>query len=321
MLQWLVALPLISLLIERLLEVFDLLVTLNVFPFWRTAPAAPPRMFLQRPSRKTWRKGQQMGAPTMADTESAKVVHTIGSDTLEFPVSSYQEAVLYYEKEKALYRNRLKHYVNKYGHFLPRQASVTGDLWVQSSSWPLRLEAQLAVREKIPDVGKEAQFARLVRDVSIDRMASDRSRIQTLEKLADYCYLRNQHTHAAFSFLKRQVYLVLSIGLGILVTELLYRGGVLPGLNQGTVLTTASGLRDSTLVGYVLPAMRSLLGLATTPSLLVFRVTIGGLAGSGSQPVHGLVNWAVRASTGGHGDDPKPGGAQNTPRSRSDARR
>lgn len=290
MLQWIIALPLISLFIERLLEVFDLLITLNLFPFWRSGPPPPPKIFLQRPSRKTWRKGQQPGAPpTVADAEPARVIHTIGSDTLEFPVSSFQEAVLYYEKEKALYRNRLKHYVNKYGHFLPKQASVTGDLWMQSSSWPLRLEMRLASRERIPDVGKEAQFARLARDVSIDKMVSDRNRIQTLEKLADYCYLRNQHTYAAFCFLKRQVYLVLSIGLGILFAELLYQGDVLPGVNRAAMMSATGGF-----LGHLLPAAGSLFRLSVVPTPWVFRMAIGALAGSGSQPVHGLINWAAR---------------------------
>jgi hypothetical protein len=297
MLQWMIALPLISLFIERLLEVFDLLITLNLFPFWRSGPPPPPRMFLQRPSRKAWRRGQRPGTPpTAADAEPAKVIHTIGSDTLEFPVSSFQEAVLYYEKEKALYRNRLKHYVNKYGHFLPRQASVTGDLWVQSSSWPLRLEARLAARERIPDVGKEAQFARLARDVSIDKMVSDRNRIQTLEKLTDYCYLRNHHTYAAFSFLKRQVYLVFSIGLGILFAELLYRGDVLP-------------------------AAATLFRLSGLPTSWVFRVAIGALAGSGSQPMHGLISWLARTPGSAGRDESGSSKVQDAIRARTDVRR
>jgi hypothetical protein len=317
MLQWLIALPLLSLVIERLLECFDLLVTLNLFPFWRSAPPQPPRMFLQRPSRKTWRRAPQPGAPAaIADAEPARVVHAIGSDTLEFPVSSYQEAVLYYEKEKALYRNWLKHYVSKYGHFLPRQASVTGDLWMQSSSWPLRLEARLAMREKIPDVGKEAQFARLARDVSIDKMINDRNRIQTLEKLADYCYLRNQHTYAAFSFLKRQVYLVFSIGLGILLVELLYQGNVLPPMNQEAALSAANGF-----AGYVLPSASALLQLSVHPASWIFRVAIGALAGSGTQPVHGLINWATRAASAGQSDGPETHGRQTAQAARKDVRR
>jgi hypothetical protein len=292
MLQWIVALPLISVLIERLLEVFDLLVTLNLLPFWRTAPPPPPRMFLQRPSRKTWRKGQQPGTPSvMSESEQARVVHAIGSDTLEFPVSSYQEAVLYYEKEKALYRNRLKHYVNKYGHFLPHQASVTGDLWVQSSSWPLRLESRLARQERIPDVGKEAQFARLIRDVSLDTMINERTRIQILEKLTDYCYLRNHYTYLAFSFLKRQVYLVLGMVLGVLIVEVLYQGNLLAPIDGPAVWGTTSGLLEQ-----VVPSAQQVLDLSIDPASWVFRAIFGALAGSISQPIHGLINRAVYGS-------------------------
>ena len=201
MLQWMIVMPLIALLVERLLEVFDALVTLNLFPWWRSAPSAPPKMFLQRPSRTAWRK--ELPANTDAEPKMAKVVHNVGTDTLEFPVHAVAEAVLYYEKERALYGNRLKHYVSRNGYFFPRQADATGELWVQSSSWRLALESRLARREQIPDVGKEAQFARLVRDMTVDGRINERQRIQTLEKLADYCYLRNRSTYRAFSFLIR----------------------------------------------------------------------------------------------------------------------
>jgi hypothetical protein len=202
------------------------------------------------------------------------VVHRIGRDELEFPVNSYQEAVLYYEKEKALYRNQLKHYLSKYGHFLPRQADATGELWIQSSGWHRQLEFWLARRERVPDVGKEAQFARLARDISVDSMINARMRIQTLEKLTDYCFLRDRHTYAAFSFLKRQVYLVLGIALGLLAAELLGRSNLLPA---DPTWNPASAVVST----YATPAAHAL------------RIAIGALAGALSQPVHGLVNWAA----------------------------
>jgi hypothetical protein len=280
MLHWLIALPLIALLTERLLECIDALGTLNLFHWWRSAPPPPPRTFLQRPSRRAWRKGKPAPAQVRADAKNAHVVHRIGPDELQFPVNSYQEAVLYYEKEKALYRNQLKHYLSKYGHFLPRQADATGELWVQSSGWHRQLECWLARREHVPDVGKEAQFARLARDINVDTMINDRTRIQTLEKLTDYCYLRDRHTFAAFAFLKRQVYLVLGIAIGILAAELLGGYNLLPAdptwSANSTVVSTYAG-----------------------PAARVLRIAIGALAGALSQPIHGLVNWAANAARRG----------------------
>jgi hypothetical protein len=277
MLQWMIVMPVIALLVERLLEVFDALVTLNLFPWWRSAPPAPPKMFLQRPSRTAWRK--ELPANTAAEPEPAKVVHAVGTDTLEFPVHAFGEAVLYYEKERALYGNRLKHYVSKYGHFLPKQADATGELWVQSSSWRLALESRLARLEQIPDVGKEAQFARLARDMSVDGRINDRARIQTLEKLADYCYLRNRYTYRAFSFFKKQVYLVLGIGLGIAIAELVGQGNLLPA--------------DPAWM-----PMSELLASAAGPTAVVLRAVVGLLSGTFSQPVHGLVDWLEQLVAG-----------------------
>ncbi|MBN1640364.1 MAG: hypothetical protein JXA09_03940 [Anaerolineae bacterium] len=274
MLHWLIALPLIALLIERLIECLDALVTLNLFHWWRSAPPPPPRTFLQRPSRRSWRKGQPAPAPAHLDADGARVVHHIGGDQLEFPVNAYQEAVLYYEKEKALYRNQLKHYLSRHGHFLPRQADATGELWIQASGWHRQLEFWLARRERVPDVGKEAQFARLARDISVDTMINDRTRIHTLEKLTDYVFLRDRHTYAAFTFLKRQVYLILGIALGILVAELLGRQNLLPA--DPTWSPTSAVVST-----YASPAAHAL------------RIAIGALAGALSQPVHGVVNWAA----------------------------
>ena len=270
MLQWMIVMPVIALLVERLLEVFDALVTLNLFPWWRSAPTAPPKMFLQRPSRTGWRK-ELAGQPD-AEANPAKVVHSVGADTLEFPVHAVAEAVLYYEKERALYGNRLKHYVSRNGHFFPRQADATGELWVQSSSWRLSLESRLARREQIPDVGKEAQFARLVRDMNVDGRTNERQRIQTLEKLADYCYLRNRSTYHAFSFLKRQIYLVLGIGLGIAIAQLVGQANLLPA--------------DPAWM-----PMSELLAAAAAPTAILLRAVVGVLAGTFSQPLHGLVGW------------------------------
>jgi hypothetical protein len=277
MLQWMIVMPVIALLVERLLEMLDALVTLNLFPWWRSAPPAPPKVFLQRPSRTAWRK--EVSSNSTGDTELARVVHTVGSDSLEFPVHAFAEAVLYYEKEKALYGNQLKHYVGKYGHFLPRQADATGELWLQTSNWRLALESRLARKEQVPDVGKEAQFARLARDVSVDGRLNDRARIQTLEKLADYCYLRNRYTYRSFSFLKKQVYLVLGIGLGVAIAELVGQGNLLPAdpawIPMSALLTSAAG-----------------------PTAIAFRAVVGVLAGAFSQPVHGLVEWFVQLGTG-----------------------
>jgi hypothetical protein len=270
MLQWMIVMPVIALLVERLLEVFDALVTLNLFPWWRSAPSAPPKMFLQRPSRPGWRK-ELAGQPD-TEAKSARVVHSVGADTLEFPVHAVAEAVLYYEKERALYGNRLKHYVSRNGHFFPRQADATGELWVQSSSWRLSLESRLARREQIPDVGKEAQFARLVRDMNVDGRTNERQRIQTLEKLADYCYLRNRSTYRAFSFLKRQIYLVLGIGLGIAIAQLVGQANLLPA--------------DPAWM-----PMSELLAAAAAPTAILLRAVVGVLAGTFSQPLHGLVGW------------------------------
>jgi hypothetical protein len=273
MLQWMIVMPVIALLVERLLEVFDALVTLNLFPWWRSAPSAPPKMFLQRPSRTAWRK--ELPADAAVEARPARVVHSVGTDTLEFPVHAVAEAVLYYEKERALYGNRLKHYVSKYGHFLPRQADATGELWVQSSSWRLALEARLARREQIPDVGKEAQFARLVRDMTVDGRINERTRVQTLEKLADYCYLRNRSTYVAFSFLKKQLYLVLGIGLGIAIAELVGQANLLPA--------------DPAWM-----PMSELLAAAAGPTAILLRAVVGLLAGTFSQPLHGLVGWLTK---------------------------
>jgi hypothetical protein len=270
MLQWMIVMPVIALLVERLLEVFDALVTLNLFPWWRSDPSAPPKMFLQRPSRTAWRK--ELPANAEAEARPARVVHSVGTDTLEFPVHAVAEAVLYYEKERALYGNRLKHYVSRNGHFFPRQADATGELWVQSSSWRLALESRLARREQIPDVGKEAQFARLVRDMTVDGRINERQRIQTLEKLADYCYLRNRSTYRAFSFLKRQIYLVLGIGLGIVIAELVGQANLLPA--------------DPAWM-----PMSELLAAAAAPTAILLRAVVGVLAGTFSQPLHGLVGW------------------------------
>ena len=273
MLQWMIVMPVIALLVERLLEVFDALVTLNLFPWWRSAPSAPPKMFLQRPSRTAWRK--ELPADAAVEARPARVVHSVGTDTLEFPVHAVAEAVLYYEKERALYGNRLKHYVSRYGHFLPRQADATGELWVQSSSWRLTLEARLARREQIPDVGKEAQFARLVRDMTVDGRINERTRVQTLEKLADYCYLRNRSTYVAFSFLKKQLYLVLGIGLGIAIAELVGQANLLPA--------------DPAWM-----PMSELLAAAAGPTAILLRAVVGLLAGTFSQPLHGLVGWLTK---------------------------
>jgi hypothetical protein len=290
MLQWMIVMPVIALLIERLLETFDSLVTLNLFPWWRSEPPPPPKVFLQRPSRTAWRK--ERTARGAAEAEPARVVHTVGSDSLEFPVHAFAEAVLYYEKEKALYGNRLKHYVSKYGHFLPRQADVTGELWLQSSNWRLALESRLARVERVPDVGKEAQFARLARDVSVDGRINDRARIQILEKLADYCYLRNRYTYRAFSFLKKQVYLVLGIGLGVAIAELVGQGNLLPAdpawIPMSELLTSAAG-----------------------PTAFVFRAVVGVLAGALSLPVHGLVDWFEQLGAGRAAPSAKPQKAES----------
>jgi hypothetical protein len=270
MLQWMIVMPVIALLVERLLEVFDALVTLNLFPWWRSPPSAPPKMFLQRPSRTAWRN--ELPANADGEPKPARVVHSVGTDTLEFPVHAVAEAVLYYEKERALYGNRLKHYVSRNGHFFPRQADATGELWVQSSSWRLALESRLARREQIPDVGKEAQFARLVRDMTVDGRINERQRIQTLEKLADYCYLRNRSTFRAFAFLKRQIYLVLGIGLGIAIAELVGQANLLPA--------------DPAWM-----PMSELLASAAAPTALLLRAVVGVLAGTFSQPLHGFLGW------------------------------
>jgi hypothetical protein len=126
-----VVVPLFSLFIERVLELIDAIVVLNLFPWWRSAPLSPPSMLLQKPSEEAWghsKKATEGGEEVEKSTPQPfdKIIYTVGSNKLELTINTYQEAKFYYEREEKLYQQRLVYYIAKYGYFLLDRRGIRG---------------------------------------------------------------------------------------------------------------------------------------------------------------------------------------------------
>ena len=308
-----IAIPLISLLVERLLEFFDLWVILVLFPRWRSAPKPPPKRIIQKPSRLEWERYQR--APAGGQVKKPKLVYTTGQNTVDLPVNTFREAMACYESETALYRNQLKHYILKWGWFLleskpgksgqksqtptrakGRELAMTssGSVWT-----PLRLgvEAYLAGKQGILKEDETTHFAQDARQMVTQNTAEYTDRTLVLEQVADYCYLRNVCTYEEFTFRKRQLYLVLGIALGMALTQLL-RSSLfsLLGALPAPALNTAGALSNRVWTSASFFFQRWAAG--TDPGVYW---AAGALAGIGSQPVHGLTNVVVNLPYGRRG--------------------
>ena len=314
--QLTIIVPLFSLLVERFLELFDALVVLNVFPWWRSAPLPPPTMLLQEPFKEAWdcygkaTEGErytpetgEWGEPTSQKSHSSgkvggkvalpgddrvdkpvdKIIYTIGSNKLELTITTYKEAKFYYQKEEELHQRRLVYYIAKYGYFLPKSQK---GLRQRLFNLALKVEAWLARREGVSHKNKDVVIAKCIQDIDLSQLSQYENLTQKLELCADYCYLRNQRTYEAFSLVvKRQAYFVLGVLLGAYIACLLdiYNNVLLRGFSAPTstaYLGGSSGLLDVGL-GFLFNGGNR---------ARIWNWAWGAAVAMGSQPVHWVNN-------------------------------
>jgi len=315
--QLTIIVPLFSLLVERFLELFDALVVLNLFPWWRSAPLPPPIMLLQEPLKEAWDcygkatgrerytpETGEWGEPTSQESHSSgkvgdkvalpgddkvdkpvdKIIYTIGSSKLELTITTYKEAKFYYQKEEELHQRRLVYYIAKYGYFLPKSEK---GLRQRLFNLALKMEAWLASREGVSHKNKDVVMAKCIQDIDLSKLSQYDSLTQKLDLCADYCYLRNQRTYEAFSFVKRQVYFVFGVLLGVCIANLLdiYNNVLLGGFSVPTptaYLGGSSGLLD---VGFGL-----LFNGGNRAAAAIWNSGLGAAAAMGSQQAHWVTN-------------------------------
>ena len=230
---------LISLVVERLIEVFDWLIILNLFPWWRSAPRPP---LIKLPSRSSAEQGRDDNSDyPLANANAMQATSNDGED--DFGEAEFNDETEFV-KPLIAYRRRLIYYIIKYGYFLSEKG-----LWQRLVNWVLGarnvypyslLEVWLAHREGVsllPGAKEDENFVkRLVNDEEFAKRllgplplpqrkgsAEPDPEIVLITQLqfwADYCYLRNQRTYQAFTRLKGQVYLFLGSVGGILLVNL-----------------------------------------------------------------------------------------------------
>jgi hypothetical protein len=249
--QLVISITFISLLVERFLELFDALVVLNLFPWWRSAPSPPPTK------------------PHDSKSEEAD------------------------EEGEEIHRQRLVYYIAKYGYFL-------------RIGWLGRLvEDRLAQAEgasQFPGGEEDKEFAKKIAvngQLPQTRGESPKNLTPKLELWADYCYLRDQRTHEAFSIVKGQLYFVLGALCGLWIANLLniynFWLGSSSGLTPTAYLGGSSGLLG---IQFGFPFNDGL-----TNSLF------GAGIGMGSQPMH----WIFRRLAPYHYFIPNGSGPIPTP--------
>lgn len=237
----------IAFIVERVIDLFDKIIVLNLFPWWRAIPEPPPvdpvdelieKLVTEQPGRLA----------SVSEFKAAFLPDEIAIAYL----------ILYPE-----YPRQLVYYIVKYGYFLSQHG-----LWQQVIRWVVNdetfpypyslVENWLARQEGISHFPeRDTKFAEcLVNDgdyveIVLDSLKplrrqpteiteSKKSPIQSrshscagepipeigeligkLQIWADYCYQRNQRTSEAFAKIKHQVYLVTGAVLGIFLIEVL----------------------------------------------------------------------------------------------------
>ncbi|MEJ2554847.1 MAG: hypothetical protein P8186_01170 [Anaerolineae bacterium] len=293
---WQVAilLPVLSLLIERILELVDIIFVSEFFSWWRSRPAPPPNMFLyvspQNPTVSGTRK------PNMRPLGKVQVA---GASEIELNFNTHEDLEMYRQQERELHFRRLVYYIKRYGFYLleAEDSSIKFCRFPWQSllkrQWR-HLERYLACREGISDPPfRKLRLAQVrgfvkVYDVKRDPPQSNED-LTDLELLANYCYLRNQRTREAFAVLKRQVYSLLGLGLGIIIAYSIKFDNLLL-----TQLSSAGMLSSGALYNLTNFAQTSMTSLAqySAPNVFQWGIYVGAgmLMGMGSQAVHG---WAT----------------------------
>jgi hypothetical protein len=233
MTYFLLSLPIISLFVERILEIFDLLIVRTIFPLWRSKPVPAPEMIIRLPvelsDQNTSEKplenkvNQEVGPEenNANDTEN-KIVHTIGASKLEMKIVTYKQAVECQTQEMELHYKQIIYYLKRYGAYLCWNTKCIPGKDI--SIWDIPsvvLESRIASLEKIDTLPYTDKTMSVLLNYdprfSIQEKAS--LTLTRLEVLADYCYLRNQRTHMVFSLWKQRVYSLLGIAIGILIVN------------------------------------------------------------------------------------------------------
>jgi len=240
MTYFLLSLPIISLFVERILEIFDLLIVRTIFPLWRSNPLPAPEMIIRLPDQLSEHTGNDALEKPLEnkvhqeadrkesdanDTEN-KIVHSIGASKLEMKIG-IEQAVEFQNQEMEFYYRQLIYYLTRYGVYLGDKMSASSkDIksWDVPSKLSLFLERYIASLEKIFD--KEPYSNDTIKDLLNykPRLAipTDNVTITRLEVLADYCYLRNQRTHMVFSLWKQRLYSLLGVAMGIFIVHIMF---------------------------------------------------------------------------------------------------
>lgn len=228
---------LLSLVVERLSELFDRLVVLNLFPWWRSAPTPP---LIKIPPKPHEQDGDGYPKGILTASNTALATQSDDEDNVdEVELGDETEFV----EPLIAYRRRLIYYIIKYGYFLSEKGLLQRLInWALDTrnAYPYSLlEVLLARREGVallPGTERDEKFVKkLINDedfakkllgpLSVEQKSSEANLeialITKLQLWADYCYLRNQRTYNAFSSLKGQVYLFFGTILGIVIVNLL----------------------------------------------------------------------------------------------------
>jgi len=234
--------PVISLFVERALEMIDLLIVRTIFPLWRFKPVPAPGMIIRFPPGKPARPNATEGSVknegdqgsgndvNASDDMKSKIVHTMGASEIEMKMDTYEQVSKCQNQEIEIYYRQLIYYLTRYGLYLGEAMGITDkdvSLWNMPIKWSLSLERCIAGCEKITD--KEPYSSNTIRDdLNFDKRKSptDIEHLHTLltrlEVLVDYCYLRNQRTHMIFSLWKQRVYSLLGMVIGIIIVYIMY---------------------------------------------------------------------------------------------------
>ena len=167
-------LPLLSLFVERIIEFIDTWIVLQIFPWWVSEPTPPPKMLMPKPNKAIW-KGND------------KITLTVEGNKAEIIISSYEEALYYYQREEKLHHQRLAFYIRKYGYFWDETYFKKTLRWwffkPVRNSWQIlaeQKENRLAEEVGVSNTPGDANLAKIILDDQSTEYIFNESKVRDL---------------------------------------------------------------------------------------------------------------------------------------------